>query len=199
MLDLPTRRESASETAGPTAPLLTDARPAHAARWPHGFGLAGRVLVVTLGFVLAAMGLFYVTRLAAFRETWLHNKLVSAQTAFEAFDAGRPNELPAESVAQDPRQRRRQVDRGLPHPPDGARSLRPARPSPPKSPWISTRRPSPTASGRRSRPCSPSRAPSFTSPTDRRRRKPASPSPSTRRRSRRRCGGFRARFSTSPS
>ena len=94
MLDLPARRESASETAAAAAAFRPDA--SRTARRPHGLGLAGRVLVVTLGFVLAAMGLFYVTRLAAFRETWLHNKLASAQTAFEAFDAGGPNELSAD-------------------------------------------------------------------------------------------------------
>ncbi len=54
------------------------------------------MLVVTLGFVLLAMGLFYVTRLAAFRETWLHNKLAAAHTTFQAFEAGGPSELPAD-------------------------------------------------------------------------------------------------------
>jgi signal transduction histidine kinase len=42
------------------------------------------------------MALFYVTRLAAFRETWLHNKLAAAQTAYEAFDGGGAGELPAD-------------------------------------------------------------------------------------------------------
>jgi len=51
------------------------------------------VLVVTIGFALLAMGLFYVARLAAFRETWLHNKMTAAETAFEAFDAGGPEPL----------------------------------------------------------------------------------------------------------
>ncbi len=96
MLDLPARRESASGSATSAAAFVSDARRAVMVRRPRGFGLAGRVLVVTLGFVLAAMGLFYVTRLAAFRETWLHNKLASAQTAFEAFDGGGPTELPAD-------------------------------------------------------------------------------------------------------
>src|SRR5208337_3001109 len=86
MLDLTARLEKAQETAASSA--------ASAAHEPHGLGLAGRVLVVTLGFVLLAMGLFYVTRLAAFRETWLHNKLASAQTAFEAFDGNGADELP---------------------------------------------------------------------------------------------------------
>jgi signal transduction histidine kinase len=59
-----------------------------------GFGLAARLLVITIGFALLAMSLFYAARLAAFRDTWLHSKVTSAQTAFEAFDAGGPNPLP---------------------------------------------------------------------------------------------------------
>jgi len=88
MLDLTARLEKAQENAASSA--------ANAAHEPHGLGLAGRVLVVTLGFVLLAMGLFYVTRLAAFRETWLHNKLAAAHTTFQAFEAGGPSELPAD-------------------------------------------------------------------------------------------------------
>ena len=94
MLDLPARQEIASEA--PYAAFGTEATAAVSGRGRRGLGLAGRVLVVTLGFVLLAMGLFYVTRLAAFRETWLHNKLAAAQTTFEAFDAGGPTELPAD-------------------------------------------------------------------------------------------------------
>ena len=92
MLDLPAPRENAA----PSAAFGIDAADAVSAREAHGLGLAGRVLVVTLGFVLLAMGLFYVTRLAAFRETWLHNKLTAAETAFNAFDAGGSRELPAD-------------------------------------------------------------------------------------------------------
>jgi signal transduction histidine kinase len=94
MLDLPAQRKSANATGASAGAFL------HAAASPvlsaglRAPGLAGRVLLVTLGFVLLAMGLFYVTRLAAFRETWLHNKLASAQTAFEAFDGNGADELP---------------------------------------------------------------------------------------------------------
>ena len=93
MLDLPAQRRNGGETRAAVGALLPAAAPIDPSRL-RGLGLAGRVLVVTLGFVLLAMGLFYVTRLAAFRETWLHNKLASAQTAFEAFDGGGPVELP---------------------------------------------------------------------------------------------------------
>ena len=93
MLDLlPALRRTASEaSAGTTLSVEAaggDSRPL------RGPGLAVRVLVVTLGFVLLAMALFYVTRLAAFRETWLHNKLAAAQTAFEVFDGDGADELP---------------------------------------------------------------------------------------------------------
>jgi signal transduction histidine kinase len=94
MLDLPARRESASAMASAVASSSAATGALSSRR--RGFGLAGRVLVVTLGFVLVAMGLFYVTRLAAFRETWLHNKLAAAQTAFAVFDAGDADELPAD-------------------------------------------------------------------------------------------------------
>ena len=66
------------------------------ARSRRGLGLAGRLLLVTIGFALLAMGLFYVARLAAFRETWLHGKVASAEAAFEAFDGGGPGGLPTE-------------------------------------------------------------------------------------------------------
>ena len=94
MLDLPAQRKSASETGRPAESFL--AGTAASATFPRlrGPGLAGRVLLVTLGFVLLAMGLFFVTRLAAFRETWLHNKLAAAQTAFEVFDGGGADEIP---------------------------------------------------------------------------------------------------------
>jgi signal transduction histidine kinase len=95
MLDLTAQRKSGNDT-GVTAGAFLPATALPVARTLRGPGLAGRVLVVTLAFVLLAMGLFYITRLAAFRETWLHNKLVSAQTAFEAFDGGGADELPAD-------------------------------------------------------------------------------------------------------
>ena len=95
MLDLPAQRKSVSEP-GPMAEADSPSSATTLRAAAHGIsgrGLAGRVLVVTLGFVLLAMGLFYATRLAAFRETWLHNKLAAAETAFEAFDGGGANEL----------------------------------------------------------------------------------------------------------
>ncbi len=90
MLDLPARSQSGAEASALAEALARHAKIASVApRW-RGFGLAGRVLAVTLTFVLIAMALFYITRLTAYRETWLHNKIASAQTVVEAFDAGGP-------------------------------------------------------------------------------------------------------------
>ena len=96
MLDLPAQRKIVSqrEPTAPAAPPPSAATAPLAAQRLRGPGLAGRVLVVTLGFVLLAMALFYATRLGAFRETWLHNKLAAAETAVEAFDGDGVNELP---------------------------------------------------------------------------------------------------------
>ena len=93
MLDLPAQRKGLNETGALRGTIPSATVATAASRRRRGLGLAGRVLVVTLGFVLLAMALFYVTRLAAFRETWLHNKLAAAQTAFEAFDGGGATEL----------------------------------------------------------------------------------------------------------
>ena len=95
MLDLPALRRSANQADAPAAAFLPAAA-AVASRRFRGPGLATRLLVVTLAFVLLSMGLFYITRLAAFRETWLHNKLAAAQTAFVAFDGGGADKLPAD-------------------------------------------------------------------------------------------------------
>ena len=83
--------QCASPVAFALRALATDA-----ARKTRGMGLAARVLMVTIGCVLVAIGLVYVTRLSAIRETWLHNKLVAAETAADVFDIGGPDKLPAD-------------------------------------------------------------------------------------------------------
>ena len=57
------------------------------------------MLAVTIGFVFLAMGLFYVTRLTAHREMWLHNKISGAQTTVEAFGLAGPTP-PPQDLAQ---------------------------------------------------------------------------------------------------
>lgn len=48
-------------------------------------GLAGRLLILTIGFVLLTMGLFYSSRLSAYRENWLRDRLMVAHTAMLLF------------------------------------------------------------------------------------------------------------------
>ena len=115
MLDLPARSQSGAETP-PLAQALaqTFARQADGSGVGlplRGFGLAARVLAVTLAFILLAMGLFYLTRLVAYREMWLHNKIAAAQTAVEAFNADGADAPARGLVAKNTEQRRRQVDR----------------------------------------------------------------------------------------
>src|SRR5258707_2894995 len=92
MLDLPARSEGRAET-----PALAEALARHtsapglALQLPlQSFGLAARVLAVTIGFVLLAMSLFYVTRLTAHREMLLHDKISAVQTTVGAFGMGGP-------------------------------------------------------------------------------------------------------------
>ena len=100
MLDLPDRSRTGADSPALAQSLAqTFARPADSSGLAaplRGFGLAARVLAVTLGFILLAMGLFYLTRLVAFREMWLHNKIAAAQTAVEAFSADGPTPPPAD-------------------------------------------------------------------------------------------------------
>jgi signal transduction histidine kinase len=96
MLDLPARTERRDDS-----PALAEAFARHAsapglALPLQSFGLAARVLAVTIGFVFLAMGLFYVTRLTAHREMWLHGKISAAQTTVEAFGLAGPAPPPQE-------------------------------------------------------------------------------------------------------
>ena len=59
-------------------------------------GLAGRLLLLTIGFVLLPMGLFYVSRLSAYRENWLRDRLMVAHTAMLVFGETGDETLPKE-------------------------------------------------------------------------------------------------------
>src|ERR1700733_13393801 len=98
MLDVPARSEGANALAFPNAVAKQASAPGLAPSF-HGFGLAARVLAVTIGFVFLAMSLFYVTRLTAHREMWLHGKIGAAQTTVEAFGLAGPTP-PPEDLAQ---------------------------------------------------------------------------------------------------
>src|SRR5271165_2150488 len=94
MLDLPARGPSGADAPALAEVLARHARASGLALPLHGFGLAARVLAVTIGFVLLAMSLFYVTRLTAHREMWLHNKITTAQTTVQAFGLSGPAPAP---------------------------------------------------------------------------------------------------------
>jgi len=99
MLDIPARTEGHHDAAA-----LGESFPKHPgasglALPLQGFGLAARVLAVTIGFVLLAMALFYVTRLTAHREMWLHSKISAAQTTVDAFGLAGPTP-PSHELAQ---------------------------------------------------------------------------------------------------
>ncbi len=98
MLDVPARSEGGADALAlrfPNAP----AKPANASGLAPsipGVGLAGRVLAVTVFFVLLAMSLFYVTRLTAHREMLLHGKISAVQTTVAAFGMAGPTPPPHE-------------------------------------------------------------------------------------------------------
>ncbi len=99
MLDLPARSPSGAGASALAEALARHAKASGFALPLRGFGLAARVLAVTIGFVLLAMSLFYVTRLTAHREMWLHNKLADAETAIQAFDIAGPTP-PSEDLSR---------------------------------------------------------------------------------------------------
>jgi len=51
----------------------------------RSMGIAGRLLLLTIGFVLLAMGLFSASRLTAYRENWLRDRLMVAHSAMMLF------------------------------------------------------------------------------------------------------------------
>jgi signal transduction histidine kinase len=94
MLDVTARSEGGASATVLTGALTGPISAPGLARPLRGFGLAARVLAVTIGFVFLAMGLFYVTRLTAHREMWLHGKISGAQTTVEAFGLAGPTPPP---------------------------------------------------------------------------------------------------------
>src|SRR5271169_4651911 len=96
MLDLPARSERGADALALTFPnaVAKQANAPGLAPSFRGFGLAARVLAVTIGFVLLAMSLFYVTRLTAHREMLLHGKISAVQTTVDAFGMAGPTPPP---------------------------------------------------------------------------------------------------------
>ena len=54
------------------------------------------MLALTIAVVVAAIAMFYVTRLSLSRENWLRDRLVAAQTAAIVFGADQQAPLPPE-------------------------------------------------------------------------------------------------------
>ena len=91
MLDLTAKREGRADLTSALANTLAKQASAPGVLLPlQSFGLAARVLAVTIGFVLLAMGLFYATRLTAHREMWLHSKIGWVETSVGAFGLAGP-------------------------------------------------------------------------------------------------------------
>ena len=78
---------------------------------PRALGLAGRLLLLTIGFVLLAMGLFYATRLSAYRDNWLRDRLMVAHTAMLVVRRDERRDAARGARDEDPPQRRRQDHR----------------------------------------------------------------------------------------
>ena len=56
--------------------------------------------MLTIGFVLLAMGLFYASRLTAYRESWLRDRLMVAHSAMMLFGGRATRALPPELAAK---------------------------------------------------------------------------------------------------
>src|ERR1700761_2090449 len=63
------------------------------------FGLSGKLLVLTILFVMIAEVLIYVPSVANFRVTWLKDRLASAYTAALVLDAA-PNGMVSDALAK---------------------------------------------------------------------------------------------------
>jgi hypothetical protein len=75
-------------TDGPTITKDNDGT-----RWPH-FGLSGKLLMLTVLFVMIAEVLIYVPSIANFRLNWLNDRLASAHTAALVLEAAPSGAVP---------------------------------------------------------------------------------------------------------
>jgi hypothetical protein len=85
--------ERANEVAAPVAPVAPRAR-----GW--GIGLSGKLLFLTIVFVMVSEILIYVPSIANFRLNWLNDRLAAAHTAALVLDAA-PSGMVPESLAKD--------------------------------------------------------------------------------------------------
>ncbi|MBV8564266.1 MAG: HAMP domain-containing histidine kinase [Methylobacteriaceae bacterium] len=63
---------------------------------PARFGLAARILLLTIAFVMVAEVAIYIPSIANFRNAWLRDRLAAATTAALVFDAASTDMIPAE-------------------------------------------------------------------------------------------------------
>lgn len=73
------------------------AEPTRAPRVRRGFGLASRVLLLTIAFVMVAEIAIYIPSIASFRNGWLRDRLAAARTAALVFQAA-PNGMIPDSL-----------------------------------------------------------------------------------------------------
>ncbi len=77
-----------------TASATTEAAEREPARRAFRFGLSGRLLWLTIGFVMLAEILIFVPSVANFRKNWLMERLAAAQIASLAAQAAATNNVP---------------------------------------------------------------------------------------------------------
>src|SRR5215472_5027351 len=73
---------------------------AHARPRAFGLGLAARMLLLTIGFVLITQVIMFVPRVAAYRESQLRDRLAAADTAALVFAAAPDGMLSKELAKQ---------------------------------------------------------------------------------------------------
>src|SRR6476660_1586514 len=66
---------------------------------PSKFGLSGKLLILTILFVMISEALIYVPSIANFRLNWLNDRLASAHTAALVLEAA-PSGMVPESLAR---------------------------------------------------------------------------------------------------
>jgi signal transduction histidine kinase len=90
--------DQATPDPAPTLVAASDGAvaPALAAPRRRSVGVAGRLLMLTIGSVLVAIGLFYASRLTAYRENWLRDRIMVAHSAMMLFGATGAEDVPRE-------------------------------------------------------------------------------------------------------
>jgi len=90
--------DQATPDPAPTLVAASDGAvaPALAAPTRRSVGVAGRLLMLTIGSVLLAIGLFYASRLTAYRENWLRDRIMVAHSAMMLFGATGAEDVPRE-------------------------------------------------------------------------------------------------------